>query len=92
MEESTYLFKHTALLRNGMVFHYTCNPPSQHVLEKYDIMPIGDVFGCSDPREVLLIPAKIYSKYGYVVREEDIVITAENLLRRLEKQDKYRKK
>lgn len=68
---------------NNRVFHYTCNPPSQKVLDRFGIQAIGEQFGCGDPREILMIPERVYAKHGYIVRKDDIKIVSETLLRRL---------
>jgi len=47
------------------IIHYTCNAPSQEVLDKYGIESIGQKFGCADTREVLQIPKSIYDKAGF---------------------------
>jgi hypothetical protein len=70
------------------VWHYTCNPPDIKVLKKYDILPIGDRYNCRDAREVLLIPFKVFSKYGLIVREADIKTVCEILLRKLDVDNK----
>jgi len=44
---------------------YTCSAPKERILKRYGIRPIGDQFGCADPREVLRIPLKIFKRGGY---------------------------
>jgi len=66
------------------VWHYTCNPPKLEVLKKFNITPIGDRYGCSDPREVLLIPFKTYNRYGLKVNPTDIKTISEVLLRKID--------
>ncbi len=83
MAQKPHSLEYTAILNDGRVFHYTCNPPSNEILTKHGIEAIGNKFGCKDSREVLLIPKSLYKSYGYVVRESDIKIVSEQLLRRL---------
>lgn len=67
------------------VLHYTCNPPEQRILEENNIECLGANFDCKDPREMLLIPKKVYDFLGYqITKDKDILkINSENLLRRL---------
>jgi hypothetical protein len=57
------------------VIHYTCNPPRQEVLGKYNILPIGRKFNIGES-EVLLIDRKYFSKVN--------TIEVENFLRRID--------
>ncbi len=77
-----HIFEGT-IITGDYVFHYTCNAPSEEVLEKYNIILKGHELGM-EKREILLIPHKVYEQFGYVVRPEDITITSENLLRKLD--------
>jgi len=63
------------------VIHYTCNSPKQEVLDKLEIVTMGDRFGI-DPREVLLIPDKLFEKMG-IKEGERKTVEVENLLRDL---------
>ena len=83
MAQEPHSLEYTGILKDGRVFHYTCNSPPNERLTKHGIEPIGDNFGCGDSREVLLIPKRVYESYGYLVRESDIKIVSENLLRKL---------
>jgi len=44
--------------------HYTCNPPGENILKEKGIYPLGFSFGCSDSREILLIPESLFSQIG----------------------------
>ncbi len=82
--QTIHALEHTKLIKSiDAVFHYTCNPPSKDVLSQLEIKTIGDDFGCRDAREVLLIPITVYEKLGYVVRDSDLPIVSEQLLRSL---------
>jgi hypothetical protein len=83
MPQKPHTLEYTKELSDGRVFHYTCNPPSMETLLQNHIQPIGDSLGCADPREVLLIPTELYKKHGYAVRDEDLKIVSEYLLRAL---------
>ena len=85
MAQKPHSLEYTALISStGEVFHYTCNPPGQKVLARYGIRAIGDSFNCTDPREVLLIPRRLYSDFGYSLDQINLKIVSEQLLRRLE--------
>lgn len=45
--------------------HYTCNSPSDEVLESNGISTLGQDFGCKDCREVLKIPLNLYLSKGF---------------------------
>lgn len=92
MTRRVHSLEYTTIPNGKDVFHYTCNPPSYEILAKHGIKAIGHEFGCSDPREILLIPRKVYKKYGYLVRDFDIKIISENLLRKLELEEKKNSK
>jgi hypothetical protein len=83
MAQKPHSLEHTAILSSRQVFHYTCNPPDQKILDRYRIKAIGDQFGCKDPREVLLIPERVYKSHGLPVRDTDIQAVSEVLLRKL---------
>jgi len=68
--------KGTTLTDKGIV-HYTCNAPSDGVLRRYSIIPIGGFFRI-EPREVLLIPENCAGQ-----RIEADTLFVENFLRRL---------
>ncbi|MBN2881748.1 hypothetical protein JXM83_06890 [Candidatus Woesearchaeota archaeon] len=90
MAQEPHSLEYTIINYDGLnnVFHYTCNPPSYKTLERHGIKPIGDQFNCGDPREILLIPSKLYTKMGYAIREADVKIVSETLLRRLGLKDR----
>jgi hypothetical protein len=73
------------IIYDDYVMHYTCNPPSADILKKHKIVCVGDRYKCNDPREILLIPKKLYKKKGLLVRQEDIIIISETLLKSLTK-------
>ena len=85
MNQKPHSLEHSFLLGDGRVFHYTCNPPPQKVLDHYNIITIGNEYGCSDPREVLLIPIGVFEQEGIPIPQDTNIlkINAENLLRRL---------
>jgi hypothetical protein len=63
------------------------NPPSQKILDKYNITCVGQELGCRDNREVLLIPEKVFQKFGVPINSSldsnTLKISAEGLLRRM---------
>ena len=84
--QTPHLLEHTAYLPNG-IFHYTCNPPEQRILDRYKIECIGNELGCRDNREVLLIPEKVFKKFGISINPSNpasLKIATEGLLRRME--------
>lgn len=85
MVRELFKLEDTYQLSNGSVFHYTCNAPSQKVLDDYGISAIGGGFD-RDAREFLLIPSEVFEKKGIPIPEDKNILTieAENLLRRLE--------
>lgn len=72
-------------LVDGKVWHYTCNAPDIEVLVNNGITPIGENYGCKDPREVLFIPQELYSKYGLRLTNDPLLLPlqSEILLRKL---------
>ncbi|MBU2639443.1 MAG: hypothetical protein KKG75_01910 [Nanoarchaeota archaeon] len=85
MPHIPHTLERTALIRGkGCVFHYTCNPPDQEVLDRYGIGAIGSNFGCGDPREVLTIPTSVYEMLGLSFDGDDLRVVSETLLRKLE--------
>lgn len=58
------------------ILHYTCNAPSDEVLEASGVKAIGKIFGVGG-REVVLIPKEEFEKRGI----KPGTIEAENLLR-----------
>lgn len=94
MAQTPHLMEHTRLLGNSKVFHYTCNPPSLKILQKYGIESIGKNLGCRDDREVLLIPAEAYVRFGLAKNIEglrgieSLTIASEQLLKRMENKHK----
>jgi hypothetical protein len=84
MPQNPHDLEKTVILRDeNKVWHYTCNPPDLSVLKKFKILPIGDRYDCRDVREVLLIPFSAYVKYGLSIRDSDIKIISEVLLRKI---------
>ncbi len=90
MVQTPHSLERTRLLKNGSVFHYTCNPPSRDILEKYGITGVGASFGCRDNNEVLLIPKEVYVKLRKVKNvdelrglEQNLAIISEQMLRTL---------
>ena len=77
--------EYTAPLSDRRVFHYTCNAPSEDILEKYDIQCIGKSLGCEDDRGVLLIPFEVFEQEGVPIPEDRhaLTIQTENLLTKL---------
>lgn len=82
MAQIKHGLEYTKLMSSGLVFHYTCNPPSQEVLKANGIRCIGESLNCLDDREVLLIPSELYEDYGYKIGS-DLRIISECLLTRL---------
>ena len=74
----------TRILQGGAIYHYTCNAPSQEVLDSYGISAVGHIYG-RDSREVLIIPPIIFEEQGIPISQDEDVLTinAENLVRRL---------
>ena len=68
----------TQLTEDGLIAHYTCNAPSEDILTKYGIKPVGKAFGV-EPREVLVIPVGLMKDKG----NPDNTIDVENMLRNL---------
>ena len=66
------------------IIHYTCNAPKEDVLNKNNILPIGEKFN-SDNREILEIPLSIYNKHGFSeINDKNILkINSELLMRKL---------
>jgi len=71
----------------NIILFYTCNAPSQKVLNKYGIVTSGDKFGCANPREILQIPLSLYNKAGFydLDDKEVLEINVETLIRNLKK-------
>lgn len=64
--------------------HYTCNAPSQEVLDRYGIVSVGNDYGCKDNREVVKIPLKLYlERFSFTDKQSVLIINLENLLRKL---------
>ena len=86
MDQRSSSLEYTKLLASGAIFHYTCNAPSQEVLDHYKISTIGNAFD-RDPREVLIIPSIVFEREGIPIPEnqDSLKIEAENLLKRLKK-------
>ena len=86
MSQKPHSLEYTYPLKDGRVFHYTCNAPEKRTLDSYGIDCIGISLGCEEDREVVLIPAELFKKKGIKIPTDlsALTITAENLLRRLE--------
>jgi len=84
MVQQLHSLEYTYLLKDGRVFHYTCNAPNNEILKLNGIKCIGEDFGCSN-REILLIPSELLWLQGIPIPEDTSALTiyAENLLRRL---------
>ena len=71
------------------VVHYTCNAPSQEVLDQQRILACGAVYSTPertlDAREVLQIPVRLYKQFGLSVDEDQVglILNSEALLKRL---------
>ncbi len=73
-------------IHSGNYFiHYTCNSPSDGVLDKHDIGKKGNDFGCINSNEVLKILFELYTKKGFskTSNKEVLTINLEKLLRDL---------
>ncbi len=57
--------------RNSFI-HYTCNAPPIETLERNNIFPLGNSFGCANNSEVLEISLKTYEKFGFNCKPENI--------------------
>lgn len=70
----------------NILIHYTCNAPSEAVLTKNGISAVGDQFGCANPREVLIIPLKLYQNEGFLEVDDRtaLAINLENLMSSLQ--------
>jgi len=69
----------------NQIIHYTCNSPSDKVLDKNNIEKIGDSFGCVNSNEVLKIPLGLHTKKGFlnISDKEILTLDLEKLLRDL---------
>ena len=68
--------------------HYTCNAPSNRVLERWGISAVGHNYGCSRDREVLQIPLDVYLANFLFTNDQDLLnINLENLMRNLSRSD-----
>jgi hypothetical protein len=88
MAQKLHGLETTAYIKSiDSVFHYTCNPPSDDILNKHNIKPIGINFNCGNNREVLIIPKELFDKFGYSVSDDKNILTmnSEYLLRDLER-------
>jgi hypothetical protein len=73
-------------IRGSSVWHYTCNAPSDEILERKGITAIGHEHETA-PREVLLIPLELYAEHGVVVSKNNqnvLIIQSEGLLTKLQ--------
>jgi len=84
MNQGLHELEYTGILSNGDVPHYTCNSPSQEVLDYFGILAIGDRFN-RDPREFLIIPSAVFEGEGIPIPQDENILTinAENLMKRL---------
>jgi len=66
-------------------FHYTCNAPSNKILNANNIVVKGNDFGCVNFKEVLKIPLGLYLKKGFskFVNKDILILNLEKLLRDL---------
>lgn len=73
------------VITNKTIMHYTCNAPTEEILQKFGIEIIGDKFGCINPREVVKIPFEVYKKQGFQIPQDkdQLTINCELLMRRL---------
>lgn len=87
MPQKPHSLEYTFLLNDRSVFHYTCNPPKQEILDEYEIQCVGKQAGCDDDREVLIIPSRVFEEKGIPLIEDKNVlkINSENLLRIIER-------
>ncbi len=70
--------------KNKQVTHYTCNAPSEEILEQAGIKAIGGMFGCAINREVVKIPFSFYENPGRVPEErQQLILASEKILRDL---------
>lgn len=68
-----------------LYIHYTCNAPPEKVLKKHGIACLGESFGCSNKREVLKIPKRLYKRKGFPKTSNKSSLSAnlESLLNKL---------
>ena len=73
------------LSSSDSIIHYTCNSPSEKVLERYFIRQRGDEFECANKKEVLEIPFSIYKKFGFSekINKDVLNINLEKIMRDL---------
>lgn len=65
----------------NVIIHYTCNAPSQEVLDRNKIVCLGAAYGCVDPREVLQIPLELYQRKGFQGLDKPVLdINTETLM------------
>ena len=69
----------------SQILHYTCNSPSDRVLDKNNIKKVGDSFNCVNSNEVLKLPFGLYTKKGFtnISNKEILTLNLEKLLRDL---------
>ena len=69
----------------NQIVHYTCNSPSDKVLDKNNIKKMGCSFGCVNSNEVLKIPFGLYAKKGFlnISDKEVLILNLEKFLRDL---------
>jgi hypothetical protein len=88
MERKPHLFDFMPVYCSDLkgFLHYTCNPPSEKVLTKHGISSLGGVLGCSDSREVLLIPEEVCAQAGLTPSLDKLTVTLllEKLMRDLQ--------
>ncbi len=73
------------IISDGAIKHYTCNAPSQCVLDKFGVKSIGDKFGCANLREVVEIPLRFYESQGFKMTQDkfQLILNLEILIKRL---------
>ena len=73
-------------VKGGRYFvHYTCNSPSKKVLDRNNIIPLGESFGCVNENEMLQIPLEVYKKAGFeeTSKKEILTLNLERLIKNL---------
>ena len=67
----------TGIDPDGIITHYTCNPADAEALLRNGIFACGNLFSCTDPREVIRMTQSIFRKLS---GREDVPLDP-NLLR-----------
>ena len=73
------------IISEGAIKHYTCNAPSQCVLDKFGVKSIGDKFGCANLKEIVEIPVRLYESHGFKITQDkfQLILNLEILIKRL---------